>query len=607
MPEPRVGWWRRPALWLCLLLAADLALQLFTLQGGWRANPFLRMPQSDAQEYWDWAARIAEGQWLSDGPFFSAPLYPYFVGAVRAAGGGLLTLYVLQIALRTLTALLIYRLGAARLGGPRFGLAAAAAFLALGEPAFFAARVLNSSLQLFLLAVFLLAAHRADAQRTRARLALAGGALGLNVLANPTMLLLLPALPLWLGWRRRADWAATATCAAAALLAIAPATAHNWLATRGKPGGPEWILVSAQSGVTYAHGNSAKAVGHYAPVEGVAPERIRQNASAYAVAKAATGQDGWKNVNDYFFRLGRDWILANPGDAAVLHLRKAGYLFGGRHYSDIASATWEQRDPAFPPPVRLPGGGLPTGWLLVPALIGAAFLLARRGRAGAPEVLLLLLPLAVVLLFWFSPRYRLPVAVPAALLAPYGLAALAGRRPRALGLGLAGLALAAPIGVEAALRARGFDHPDLYHAEYEMHVGEALMNLKAPAEAYDRFANALALGLEQAITHEYMGDMQRDLGAAADRAGAAAPGAPPPGLAHYQRAIEHWSRAIELNPTRFFAYVGRGTTRVYLGQRDAGLRDVRDALELARRENHPQAVPALEDFLRRNGVEPPPR
>jgi tetratricopeptide (TPR) repeat protein len=257
--------------------------------------------------------------------------------------------------------------------------------------------------------------------------------------------------------------------------------------------------------------------------------------------------------------------------------------------------------------VRLPGGGLPTGWLLVPALLGAAFLTFRCGRAAAPEVLLLLLPMAVVLLFWFSPRYRLPVAVPAALLAPYGLAALALLRPRALGLGLAGLAVAAPLGAEAALRARGFDHPDLYQAEYEMHVGEALMNLKRPAEAYDRFANSVQLGLEQAITHEYMGDMQRDLGRLAAAEAGAAPGGPPPGLEHYQRAIVHWSRAIELNPERFFAYVGRGTTLVFLGQREAGLRDALQALTLARRENHPQAVPALEDFLRRNGVEPPPR
>ncbi len=602
MPEHRLGVLRRPAFWLLLLLAADLAAQVWTLQAGWRANPFLRMPQSDAQEYWDWAARIAAGEWIGPTPFFSAPLYPYVLGAVRALGGGLLTVFGIQIALRTLTAWLLYRFGAARLGGAGLGLAAAGTFLALGEPAFFAMRVLNSSLQLFLLAALLLAAHAADAQRTRGRLACVGALLGLNVLANPTMLLMALVLPLWLGWRSRAGLRAAAWTAAVAALFIAPASAHNWLATRHSPGGPELILVSAQSGVTYAHGNSAAAVGHYAPVPGVATERIRQNESAYELAKAATGKEGWKNVNSYFFRLGLDWNLSHPAEALLLHARKTAYLFCGRHYSDIASATWECRDPSFPRPVPWPGGGLPTGWLLVPALVGAAFLAARQRASAVPAVFLLLLPMAVVVIFWYSPRYRLPVAVPASLLAPYALVALGRWRPRAVGAAAAALTLAVPLGAEAALRARGFDDASLYQAEYEMHLGEALMNLGAAGPAYDRFENSLVLGYEQAITYEYMGNMQVDLGREREAAGDR-----PGGLDHYQEAIRLFSRAIELNPERLFAFMGRGTTLLYLGQRDAGLGDLRQALDLARRQNHAEAVAKLEDYLRKQGVDLSPR
>jgi len=593
--EARVALLRRPAVWLALLLALDLGLQAWTLHRGWAGNPFLRMPQSDAQEYWDWSARIAGGELVGSGPFFSAPLYPYFLGLVRACGGGLFTVYVLQTALRTLTAWLLFRVATRRFGRPAFGLAAAALFLALGEPAYFGHRILNSSLQLFLIAALCAVIQSADERRTRPRLAGAGFLLGLNVLANPTMLLLVPALPLWLGWRTRAGWAASAVVGAAAALAIAPATAHNWLATRDSAAGPELILVSAQSGITYAHGNSAAAHGYYAPVPGVAVERIRQNASAYEVARAATGEDGWKNVNSYFFRLGLDWNLAHPAEALRLHAQKAAYLFFGRHYSDIANATWEQRDPSLPAPVHWPGGGLPSNWLLVSALAGAGFLLARRGAHGVCDALLLALPMAVVIVFWYSPRYRLPIAVPACLLAPYGLAALAALRPRALAIAAAGAAALAPIGAEFAFRTTGFDHAEMYHAEYEMHVGEALMNLALPDQAYDRFENSLKLGQEQAITYEYMGNMRRDSGklrqqrndlAGADRA--------------YQDALRHYTRAIELNPERFFAFVGRGTILIHLGDMQSGLRDVRRGLEIARAQNHPNAAD-IEAYLRSIG------
>jgi 4-amino-4-deoxy-L-arabinose transferase-like glycosyltransferase len=166
--EARSGLLRKPATWLALLLLADLIAQLFVLDRGWNANPFLRVPQSDAQEYWEWSERIADGELVSETPFFSAPLYPYVLALLRKCGGGLWSVYLLQTLLRTATALVLYRLAAARFGRPAWGIAATALLLALGEPAFYAHRVLNSSLQLLLVAGFLLAAHRADERRSPA-------------------------------------------------------------------------------------------------------------------------------------------------------------------------------------------------------------------------------------------------------------------------------------------------------------------------------------------------------------------------------------------------------------------------------------------------------
>jgi len=595
VPEVRASPLRRPVFWVALLIFLDLALQSWVLYRGWQSNPLLWVPQSDGDEYWKWAARIAEGQWVGTEPFLSAPLYPYFLALVRALGGGLISVFVIQLLLRSATAALLFRLGARRLGHAGYGIAAAALFLALGEPAFFSQRILNSSLQLFLLAGFLCAADAVERRPGPRTWIPAGLLLGLNALANPTMLLLLGALPLWLGFRSRAGWRATGAVAAAALCAIAPATLHNWLATRAGPGGPELILISAQSGITYAHGNSQNAYGHYTPVPGVAVERSIQNQSAYQTAKAATGREGWKNVNSYFFRMGLDWNLAHPREALTLHLRKASYLFFGRNYSDISALAQEVRDPQLPKPVVLPGGGLPTGWLIVPALIGAGFLLARRGRGGLPETLLLLLPIAIVIGFWFSPRYRLPVAVPACLLAPYGIAALARIRPRIGGGLLCLLAVGGPLAVEAGLRAQGFDDAEIYRPEYEMHVGEAWLNHGRPAEALARFELSERLGHRPPVLYEFMGNMKLDLGrerlAAGDAAGA---------QQLIQESLPLFTRALELDPLRYQAWAARGMTLIWFGRKADGLADLRRGLEAAHAQNaSPEDVRKLQDAIRR--------
>lgn len=613
MAGVRAGPLRKPAIWIALILLADLILHLFVLDAGWNANPFLRVPQSDAGEYWDWAERIAGGELVGATPFLSAPLYPYVLGLLRRLGADLYAVYVLQTLLRTATAWLLFRLGVRRLGSPAWGLAAALLFLLLGEPAFYAHRVLNSSLQLLLVAGLLWAAHRVEERRSGGRLAAAGGLLGLNLLANPTMILALPLLPLWLGWRGRAAWRDCAVVAGCALALVAPSAAHNWLATRGSPGGAELILLSAQAGVTYAHGNSARAFGIYTPLEGVALERETQNESAYRLAAEATGEPGWKNTSRYFMARALDWAREHPGDALRLHLRKAAWLLDGRHYGDIYQIHQEHHDPKFPPPTRLPCGGLPTGWLILPALAGGLVLLARRGRGAWPELLTLALPAAVVLLFWYSPRYRLPLVPSACLLAPLGLVAAWRLAPRALGAGLAvALAAAAPLlgtALRPALPPFGaavqldpaevwFDAPEMYEAEYERHAGEALMQLKHfPGAALERFQRCVDIGGEQAIVREYMGNMRVDLGRLASGAGDEAAA-----RIEYEAAILEYGRAIALNPDRHYAWLGRGATLAYLGRLDAAAPDLRRALELARSNGDAEAIAHIESLIQRLGV-----
>ena len=526
---------------LAALLVFDAALLAFGAARAWGASPFLSQPIGDALEYWEWAGRIAEGGFVAETPFLSAPLYPYFLGLLRALGAGLPAVFTVQILLHLATAALLFRIAARESGRPGLGFASVVLFLFLTEPAFFATRVVASTLQLFLLAWLLDASLRLHERRNVKKLLGLGVLIGVNVLANPPMLLFAFALPVWYGARSRAGWRASGLTLAGMLLAIAPATLHNALATRDSPGGSEFILVSAQAGVTYAHGNAPGALGVYRPIPGVSHDRQKQNFEAFALAARATGKPGWKNTDAWFRAQGTDWVFAHPGAAALLHLRKAGFLLFGQDYGDLYSMALENHDATLPRPVPWPLGSVPTPWLLPAACAGAWLLARKRRRAAVPALALFLIPCAVVLIFWYSPRYRLPLIVPACLLAPCAIRAAwtAPSRARQAAL-LAAFALI-PAGGRALMQATRLDETDRYRSEYEFHVGYQMLAWQRPELAIPRLQYALDRDHLPAASAELMGRAHIALAesAAAEGDASGAKSAYDQALVAFQLALSH--------------------------------------------------------------------
>lgn len=551
----------RPALLLAALLVLDLALLAFGAARSWDASPFLSRPLGDALEYWNWAGAIADGELIAPTPFLSAPLYPYVLGLLRALGAGLPAVFALQLLLRSATAVLLFRIGARASGSARLGLASAGLFLLLAEPAFFATRLVASALQLFLLACLLDAALRLGERRGAGRLIGCGALLGANVLANPPMLLFLLALPLMFGARERTGWRASVLVGAGALLAVSPATLHNALATRASPGGAELILVSAQSGVTYAHGNGPGALGVYRAIPGVSQDRTRQNFEAYALAARATGESGWRSADAYFRAQGVEWVLAHPGEAALLHLRKAGFLLFGQDYGDLYSIALENSDPSLPRPVPWPHGSLPTSWLLPAAFAGAFLIARRRARGAVPVIALLLIPCAVVLLFWYSPRYRLPVVVPACLLAPCAVrAALRTARPVSRAAALAAMVLV-PAGGRALMLGAGLDDAQRFRPEYEFHVGVQFHAWDRPEAALPRLRRALELGHDPAACAERIGRAQLAIAERESEAGDAVAAE-----SAWLAALAAFERALTQDPERLDSLVDAARTHLRLAK-----------------------------------------
>ena len=482
------------------MLAIGALLQGLALAHDWSANPFARVPLNDARVYWDWGGDLARGEWVGTTPYFSAPLYPHLVGLVRALGGELLALYVVQIFLHLATAALVFRVAGARAGAGAATLAAAL-WLLLDDAGFGTARVLNGALQCFTVALLAERAIAFEREATRARALLLGLAFGFATLANPVLLALAPLAVGWAAWSSTIGARArSALLVSSAFLAmIAPATLHNALACG------EFIPVSAQGGVTFVHGNAPGADGTYKAIEGVSSDRIKQNVHARELVLGET--DGsWSATSSAFFRRGLAWWRDEPGTALALAARKLWWFVSGRQYGDLylpgleAEPGWSRADRFAP---------LPAAWLVLPALV-AAVLLARRSRRFAPELALLLVPLVTVVVFWYSPRYRLP-AMPVACILVAGT--LLGSTPRRDKL-VCGAALLLAMAGGPLNRAIDFDRLEPLRPAFEFHAGKALLEQERFDAAAAHFRAATELGHPEAASA--LGDALRRMGRPSD-------------------------------------------------------------------------------------------
>ncbi len=577
---------------LGFFLLFDLLLQAFGLWRGWGLNPGLVSLSGDALEYWNWAGQIADGHLVGSTPFLSAPLYPYFLGLIRAFHGDLITVYVLQLLMRTATAWVLARVGQRLFGHAAYGLASALLFLWLQEPAYYAVRLLNSSLQLWVLSLLLLSCVRCQQNRSPRRLLLLGFLLGLSILSNPAFLLTIPCFILWLGWKPH-QIQQTALTLGITLLTLAPATLHNYLATRKAPGGAEFILVSAQAGVTFAHGNAPGAVGTYRPMEGVSLNRLQQNDDAYRLAKEATGEEGWGVTSSFFFHRGLSYLLGNPAAALRLEWAKFRWFFCGRNYGDLYNINLENTDQDWPRQIPLPGGLLELGWILPAAFVGLVCFVRRQRRQALPYAALMLTTFLVVLVFWYSPRYRLPIAPLAVLFAPWGILQLAKRWPsKPAWVSVLALALLPPLGLETWTRLSHFDPLEDVRGQYEMHIGLHFVEQEQFSKALPRLQRALAEGTETAEVHHgiaeclvregsYLGSMGQTQKA----------------NQLFRQAAEHYRQALQINPTRLDTGFSLGSVLAFLGQTSEAKAILQQSLAQAQQQQNQEMVNRLHQLL----------
>ncbi len=479
---------------LLLLLALAAGSQVLIAGESFSHNPMVLVPQVDAAVVWSHAGEIADGALVDEAPFETAPLMLWWAALVRALGGGLGALAAAQSLLHLIALVLVGRLSrrlAASAGSPRFatwvGWLGAGLFLILDEPAAATNRVLAGSLQLVLTAGLLDAltgvGGRAGQSASPRRAALIGVLTGLCCLAFPPFLVLLPLVPLWLFASGVGGQRAALIAAAVSLATVAPATLHNHRASG------EFIPISSQAGLTFYHGNNPAADGTLAAV-GVVNSKEEQALDSLVKARAALGDEeaGWNRASRYWLGQGLDWWKQEPGNALSVAGIKLWYTLTGRRYGDVYQPWMERRDGVA---TRLWLAPLPLAWILPAGLWMLALLVRRRGLRGAgPWLLVVGVPLAVCVAFWYTPRYRLPASVGLLPLAALACGLVFRDRARAWP---ALVALAAG-GLFTALNgAVGFDQHELHERRHAARMAAAFGRLERHDEGLRFLRQDLAL------------------------------------------------------------------------------------------------------------------
>ncbi|MBM2802651.1 MAG: Tetratricopeptide 2 repeat protein [Deltaproteobacteria bacterium] len=243
----------------------------------------------DGRTYDEWAQRIAAGDWLGQGVFYQAPLYPYFLGVLQLVfGHNLWLIRFLQIILGSLSCALVFLVGEKLFSRP-VGTAAGLLLAGYAPAIFFDALIEKSILDLTLLSLFMFVLLNGADNRWRKWFG-AGALLGLLGLSRENALILVPVVSLWLWFQYshqpfalRARW--LGLFCAGVLLVLGPVGLRNLIV------GGEFKLTTSQFGANFYIGNNPAADGTYGSIRNLIGETQLEGPDAKRLAERRLGRE----------------------------------------------------------------------------------------------------------------------------------------------------------------------------------------------------------------------------------------------------------------------------------------------------------------------------
>lgn len=406
---------RRDKIVIWLILGAGVALKGIYLFWGIDNPESVAALSIDSRFHYDWAILIAGGDLLVNSPYFRAPLYPFFLGAVlKLAGGSLLFARVAQLVGGCLTLLLIFKI-TRKLGDHKAAAYSTLLYLLYPISTYFEAEFLLDWLfVLFSLSSF----YCIFWGKSFGKKAVAGGLFfGLAAITRPTILILfVPALFYFLRRVRdinfrRNSMANCAGFAVVVLLTIAPVTFVNYVESG------QFIPISYQGGINFYIGNNHESDGLTAALPPIGNDWNMEDASWLQYRE--TGRKlHYGDQSSFWFGKAFKEIAADPVHFMSLLLKKSYYLISGNEISNnrpLGEAVLNNTILRYFP-VRFP---ILLSLAIIPFIIGP-----ELRRKMYPLFWVILIYGLALILFFISSRFRLPLIPFVAIAGGIGLASL---------------------------------------------------------------------------------------------------------------------------------------------------------------------------------------
>ncbi len=359
-------------------------------------------PTVDALYHHMSAKAIAAGALTSSEPFFRAPFYNYFLGAIYSlTSDSIAAARFIQLLIGSLTAPLVYLLGR-EVFDRKVGLLASIVVLLTSDIVYFEGELVLEATAMWLILISLLLLVRYTKEPKLSTLAWLGLTTGLAIIDRPNAVVILPlvAWVLWRSYRSDQDTHRLYQALMFAVLLMIPVglvLVHN--VTRPQPA----LTIATQGGVNFYIGNNPEADG----VSAVMPGRLGYNWQ-YADIKFAAEEQAKTSltpaqVSSYYFGLGLESIAADPVVWLSLIVKKTYLIFSGEEISNNRNL------PVFKSEFFL-FKVLPIGMgILAPLGIVGMIVFWRRSRPVQIVALFVVLYAASFIAFFVNSRFRLPL------------------------------------------------------------------------------------------------------------------------------------------------------------------------------------------------------
>lgn len=384
-----------------------------------KASPIFTYKIGDAARYDSWARTLADGNWLGEGVFYQAPLYPYFLGVVYTTlGDSILTVRLVQSLLGAASCVLLM-LAATNLFGKRSGMISGLCLAFYAPSIFLEGLIQKSTLDLFFLTLLLWLISKIVYRPWKRYWLTSGVSIGALCLTRENALVLVPIFMVWIvfgsyGSLRslankntdssrlsRLGWLATFGIGLA--LTLGPVACRNYFV------GGQFHLTTSQLGPNFYIGNNPDADGSYQPLRPGRGDAQFEQLDAVFLAEQAMGRElSPKEVSQYYLNQSLDFIRSQPMQWLSLMATKFGLTFNRHEIID----TEDQYTVAKLSPVLWVTQPVFHFGLLVPlALFGIYWTRSRWQRLWAVYLMMLAFAATVIAFFVFG-RYRFPLAPP---------------------------------------------------------------------------------------------------------------------------------------------------------------------------------------------------